>query len=70
MVYANGPIIHFVERPVPSPLQAIIETCMRPRLEERLTLTELRVMVGDIQEWGNQSPQGLGASDVNYWVVD
>ncbi|PQK16688.1 hypothetical protein BB8028_0006g10070 [Beauveria bassiana] len=45
MVYANGPITHFVEWPVPPPLQAIVEACMRSRPEERPTLAELRGMV-------------------------
>ena len=49
MVYANGPITHFVEWPVPPPLQAIVETCTRPRPEERPTLADLRIMVGQIQ---------------------
>jgi serine/threonine protein kinase len=49
MVYANGPITHFVEWPVPPPLQAIVEACMRPRPEERPTLADLRIMVGEIQ---------------------
>lgn len=39
MVYANGPITCFVELPVPSPLQAIVEACMRPRPADRPTLT-------------------------------
>lgn len=50
MVYANAPITPFVEWPVPSPLQAVVEACMRPRPEERPTLAELRVMVGKIKE--------------------
>lgn len=49
MVYANGPITHFVEWPVPPPLQAIVEACMRPRPDERPTLADLRVMVQEIQ---------------------
>ncbi|KAM3443423.1 hypothetical protein NHJ13734_001951 [Beauveria thailandica] len=49
MIYANGPITHFVEWPVPPPLQAIVEACMRPRPEERPTLTELRGMVAEMQ---------------------
>lgn len=49
MVYANGPITHFIEWPVPPPLQAIVEACMHPRPEERPTLASLRVMVGNIQ---------------------
>ncbi|KAI0199452.1 kinase-like domain-containing protein [Astrocystis sublimbata] len=49
MVYANGPITRFVEWPVPPPLQAIVEACMRPRPEERPTLADLRIMVGEIQ---------------------
>ncbi|KAI0099939.1 kinase-like protein [Nemania sp. FL0031] len=49
MVYANGPITHFVEWPVPSSLQAIVEACMRPNPEERPTLADLRVMVREIQ---------------------
>jgi hypothetical protein len=48
MVYANGPITHFVEWPVPAPLQVIVEACMRPRPEERPTLADLRIMVGEI----------------------
>ncbi|KAK0636447.1 kinase-like domain-containing protein [Bombardia bombarda] len=49
MVYANGPITHFVEWPVPPPLQAIVEACMRLAPEERPTLADLRIMVGEIQ---------------------
>ncbi|KAI0856185.1 kinase-like domain-containing protein [Xylaria cubensis] len=49
MIYANGPITHFIEWPVPPPLQAIVEVCMRPRPEERPTLADLRVMVQEIQ---------------------
>ncbi|POS73864.1 hypothetical protein DHEL01_v207744 [Diaporthe helianthi] len=49
MVYANGPITPFIEWPVPSPLQAIVEACMRPMPEERPTLTDLREMVGKVQ---------------------
>ncbi|KAM0669241.1 hypothetical protein MY8738_003957 [Beauveria namnaoensis] len=48
MVYANGPITHFVEWPVPAPLQAIVEGCMRSRPEERPTLAELRGMVAEM----------------------
>ncbi|TFB00856.1 hypothetical protein CCMA1212_007397 [Trichoderma ghanense] len=46
MVYANAPITHFAEWPVPPPLQAIVEACMRPRPEDRPTLADLRLMVG------------------------
>jgi hypothetical protein len=49
MVYANGPITRFIEWPVPPPLQAIIDACMRPKPEERPTLVELRIMVERIQ---------------------
>ncbi|KAJ5591876.1 uncharacterized protein N7459_002245 [Penicillium hispanicum] len=49
MVYANGPITHFIEWPVPPPLQAIVEACMRSRPEERPTLADLRFMVEEIQ---------------------
>nr|AFC75697.1 hypothetical protein [Epichloe amarillans] len=49
MVYANNPITSFVEWPVPPPLQAIVEACTRPRPEERPTLADLRIMVGEIQ---------------------
>ena len=49
MVYANGPITHFVEWPVPPPLQAIVEACMRPKPEERPTLADLRIMVKGIR---------------------
>ncbi|GAB0139167.1 hypothetical protein EsDP_00007380 [Epichloe bromicola] len=49
MVHANGPITHFVEWPVPPPLQAIVEACMRPRPEERPTLADLHIMVEEIQ---------------------
>ncbi|KAG8168850.1 hypothetical protein KVR01_001599 [Diaporthe batatas] len=49
MVYANHPYTEFVEWPVPSPLQAIVEACMRPTPEERPTLSDLRLMVGEIQ---------------------
>ncbi|KAK0727167.1 kinase-like domain-containing protein [Lasiosphaeria miniovina] len=50
MVYWNGPITHFVEWPVPPPLQAIVEACMRLTPEERPTLADLRIMVGEIQK--------------------
>lgn len=49
MVYANAPITHFVDWPVPPLLQAIVEACMRPKPEERPTLADLRIMVGEIQ---------------------
>jgi hypothetical protein len=49
MVYANAPITSQVEWPVPQPLQAIIDACMRQRADERPTLDELRVMVERIQ---------------------
>lgn len=45
MVYANQPITFFVEWPVPFPLQAVVDACMRSCPEERPSLTELRVMV-------------------------
>ncbi|KAG5992454.1 hypothetical protein E4U43_003762, partial [Claviceps pusilla] len=45
MVYANNPITPFVEWPVPAPLQAIVEACMRPRPEERPSLADLRIMI-------------------------
>ncbi|OAR05684.1 hypothetical protein LLEC1_06410 [Akanthomyces lecanii] len=48
MIYANGPITHFVEWPVPPPLQAIVEACMRPRPGERPTLAELRGIVAEM----------------------
>lgn len=49
MVYANGPITPFIEWPVPPPLQAVVDACMRPRPEERPTLAELSIMVREIQ---------------------
>ncbi|GAB1213055.1 hypothetical protein ATERTT37_002204 [Aspergillus terreus] len=49
MVYANGPITPFVEWPVPPPLQAIVEACMRSRPQEHPTLADLRFMVEEIQ---------------------
>ncbi|PTB72751.1 hypothetical protein M440DRAFT_1433532 [Trichoderma longibrachiatum ATCC 18648] len=45
MVYANAPITHFVEWPVPPPLHAIVEACMRLRPKDRPTLADLRIMV-------------------------
>ena len=53
MVYANGPITPFVEWPVPHPLQAIVEVCMRPKPADRPTLDELRVMVSKMQTEAN-----------------
>ncbi|TQV96965.1 serine/threonine protein kinase [Cordyceps javanica] len=49
MIYASGPITRFVEWPVPPPLQAIVEACMRPRPEERPTLADLCGMVLGMQ---------------------
>ncbi|KAI0392698.1 kinase-like protein [Xylariaceae sp. FL0594] len=49
MIYANNPVTKFLEWPVPPPLQAVVEACMRPNPEERPTLANLRVMVEEIQ---------------------
>lgn len=49
MVRANGPITHFVELSVPPPLQAIVDTCMRPRPENQPALSDLHIMVKQIQ---------------------
>jgi serine/threonine protein kinase len=48
MVYANHPLTNFVEWPVPHPLQAIVDACMRPAAGERPSLAELREMVDKI----------------------
>lgn len=45
MVYANAPITKQVEWPVPEPLQAVVEACMRKSPDDRPTLLELRKMV-------------------------
>ncbi|KAM3517016.1 hypothetical protein NHJ13051_009369 [Beauveria bassiana] len=45
MVYANAPITNQVEWPVPEPLQAVVEACMRKEPNERPTLLALRQMV-------------------------
>ncbi|KAM4067106.1 hypothetical protein HRG_001105 [Hirsutella rhossiliensis] len=45
MVYANAPIINQVEWPVPEPLQAVVNVCMREASHERPTLFELQQMV-------------------------
>ncbi|KAI0388728.1 kinase-like domain-containing protein [Xylariaceae sp. FL0594] len=44
-VYANVPITNQVEWPVPEPLQAVVEACMRKSPDDRPTLLELRNMV-------------------------
>lgn len=49
MVYANAPLTKQVEWPVPAPLDAIVEACMREIPEDRPTLEELRVMVEAIE---------------------
>lgn len=49
MVYANAPITHFVEWPVPEPLQTIVDACMQKKPEDRPTLAELRAMVDTIK---------------------
>ena len=52
IVYANAPITNQVEWPVPQPLQAIVETCMRKSPDDRPTLLELRKMVEAIPVGG------------------
>ncbi|AEO68438.1 ab076a82-6106-491f-8b61-0ba7eeb2d57e [Thermothielavioides terrestris] len=49
MVYANAPITNQVEWPVPEPLQAVVEACMRKSPDDRPTLLELRKMVEAIR---------------------
>ncbi|KAI0102613.1 kinase-like domain-containing protein [Nemania sp. FL0031] len=49
MVYANAPITRQVEWPVPEPLEAIVEACMRVEPEHRPTLQELRAMLENIK---------------------
>ncbi|KAF3070402.1 hypothetical protein GL218_00240 [Daldinia childiae] len=48
MVYANAPITNQVEWPVPQPLQAIVDACMRKVPGDRPTLLELKGMVESI----------------------
>ncbi|KAK4183564.1 kinase-like domain-containing protein [Podospora australis] len=45
MVYANAPITNQVEWPVPQPLRAVVEACMRKSPDDRPTLLELQKMV-------------------------
>lgn len=45
MVYANAPITSQVEWPVPEPLQAVVDACMRKSPDDRPTLLQLREMV-------------------------
>jgi serine/threonine protein kinase len=54
MVYANAPITNQVEWPVPQPLQAIVDACMREVPDERPTLLELRRMVEAITTGANR----------------
>lgn len=49
MVYANAPITNQVERPIPEPLQAVVEACLREKPEERPTLKDLRGMVEEVE---------------------
>ena len=45
MIYGNAPVTGAVERPVPPPLNKIVEACTRDLPEERPTLDELYAMV-------------------------
>jgi len=47
-VYAKVSINHVVEWPVPAPLDAIVEACMRADPAQRPSLEELRTMVSSI----------------------
>ncbi|KAI1124891.1 kinase-like protein [Nemania abortiva] len=49
MVYANNPITSQVEWPVPEPLEAVVQACMRVEPERRPTLQELRVILENIE---------------------
>ncbi|CAL5875039.1 uncharacterized protein PFLUO_LOCUS9342 [Penicillium psychrofluorescens] len=49
MVYANFPITKYVEWVVPSPLDAIVEACMRPVPNTRPSLEELKTMVESLE---------------------
>lgn len=49
MIYNNNPRTVWVEWPVPAPLDAIVEACMRHDPEQRPSLEELRVMVEAIE---------------------
>ncbi|KAK3997115.1 mitogen-activated protein kinase [Cladorrhinum sp. PSN332] len=52
MVYANAPITRQVEWPVPEPIQAVVEACMRKSADDRPTLSELQEMVEAIPSDG------------------
>ncbi|KAB8532583.1 hypothetical protein FH972_025528 [Carpinus fangiana] len=45
MYYANAPINSFVEWPVPSPLDRIVNACMHPAPDDRPSLEELALLV-------------------------
>ncbi|KAI9747583.1 MAG: hypothetical protein M1815_004074 [Lichina confinis] len=47
-VYANNPITHEVEWPVPPPFDTVVEACMRTNPQERPTLDELSILVEGI----------------------
>jgi hypothetical protein len=49
MIYGNVPITNAVEWPVPPPLDAVVEACIRNRPEERPSLDELYAMVDKIK---------------------
>lgn len=49
MVYGNNPITPFIERPVPVPLQDIVDACQREKPQDRPSISELRFMVSNIQ---------------------
>jgi serine/threonine protein kinase len=61
MVYANQPIPFFVEWPVPAPLQAIVDTCMRPNPQDRPTLAQLRSLVEGIEDSNGAVEADAGA---------
>ncbi|OAA82610.1 Protein kinase-like domain protein [Akanthomyces lecanii RCEF 1005] len=50
MAYGNNPITPFIERPVPAPLQGIVDACQREKPQDRPSISELRLMVNNIVE--------------------
>ena len=54
MIYGNAPITHSVEWNVPSPLDAVVESCTCASPEERPNLDELYAMVDKIEVSSSQ----------------
>ncbi|CAG7936069.1 unnamed protein product [Penicillium salamii] len=49
MIYGNAPFTHAVEWPIPPPLAAVVEACIRVRPEDRPSLDEIYAMVEKIK---------------------